>query len=75
MNKRLHKLAQMIFIASVTWGVVGMISQDAIAAYFGIEPLSIFVFVLLSAAALFAISLILLIIADPNRFGKATNEN
>lgn len=74
MNKKLHKISQMIFIASVTCGVAGMICQDAIATYFSIEPLSMFAFVLLSAAALFAISLILLVIADPNRFGKATNE-
>lgn len=75
MNKKLNKLSQIIFIASIIYDVVGMICQDAIATYFGIEPRYIFTFVLISAAALFAISLILLIIADPNRFGKATNEN
>ena len=51
-----------------------MICQDAIATYFGIEPRSIFTFVLISAAALFAISLILWIITDPEGFEKVTNE-
>lgn len=74
MNKKLHKISQMIFIASVTCGVVGMICQDAIATYFGIEPLSMFAFVLLSAAALFAISLILWVIADPKGFERTINE-
>ena len=74
MNKKLYKISQMIFIASVTCGVAGMICQDAIATYFGIEPLSMFVFVLLSAAALFAISLILWVIADPKGFERTINE-
>ena len=59
MNKKLNKLSQIIYIASIIYGVVGMICQDAIATYFGIEPRYIFAFVLISAAALFAISLIL----------------
>ena len=71
MNKKLDKLSRIIFIASIIYGVVG---QDAIATYFGIEPRYIFVFVLISAAALFAISLILWIITDPEGFEKATNE-
>lgn len=74
MNKKLYKISQMIFIASIIYGVVGMICQDAIATYSGIGPRYIFVFVLISAATLFAISLILLVIADPNRFEKVTNE-
>lgn len=74
MNKKLDKLSRIIFIASIIYGVVGMICQDAIATYFGIEPRYIFVFVLISAAALFAISLILWIITDPEGFEKATNE-
>ena len=74
MNKKLDKLSQIIFIASIIYGVVGMICQDAIATYFGIEPLSMFAFVLLSAAALFAISLILWVIADPKGFERTINE-
>ena len=74
MNKKLDKLSQIIFIASIIYGVVGMICQDAIATYFGIEPRYIFTFVLISAAALFAISLILWKIADPEGFEKVTNE-
>jgi len=34
-----------------TYGVAGMICQDAIATYFGIEPRYIFAFILISAAA------------------------
>ena len=74
MNKKLNKISQIIFIASIIYGVVGMICQDAIATYFGIEPLSMFAFVLLSAAALFAISLILWAIADPKGFERTINE-
>ena len=74
MNKKLNKLSQIIYIASIIYGVIGMICKDAIATYFGIEPRYIFVFVLISAAALFAISLILWVIADPEGFEKATNE-
>lgn len=76
MNKKLelNKLSQIIFIASIIYGVVGMICQDAIATYFGIGPYYIFTFVLISAAALFAVSLVLWIIADPEGFEKVTNE-
>lgn len=74
MNKKLDKLSQIIFIASIIYGVVGMICQDAIATYFGIEPLSMFAFVLLSAAALFAMSLILWVIADPKGFERTINK-
>lgn len=74
MNKKLYKLSQIIFIASIIYGVVGMICQDAITTYFGIEPRYIFTLVLISAATLFAISLILWIITDPEGFEKATNE-
>lgn len=74
MNKKLNKLSQIFYIASIIYGVVGMICQDAIATYFGIEPRYIFAFVLLSAAALFAISLILWVIADPKGFERTINE-
>lgn len=74
MNKKLNKLSQITFITSIIYGVVGMICQDAIATYSGIGPRYIFVFVLISAATLFAISLILWIITDPEGFEKATNE-
>lgn len=74
MNKKLNKLSQIIYIASIIYSVVGMICQDAIATYFGIEPCYIFAFVLISAAALFAISLILWVIADPEGFERTINE-
>lgn len=74
MNKKLNKFSQIIFIVSIIYGVAGMICQDAMATYFGIKPRYIFTFVLLSAAALFAISLILWTIADPKGFEKVTNE-
>lgn len=74
MNKKLDKLSQIIYIASIIYGVIGMICQDAIATYFVIEPRYIFVFVLISAAALFAISLILWVIADPKGFERTINE-
>ena len=74
MNKKLDKFSQIIVIASIIYGVAGMICQDAIATCFDIEPRYIFTFVLISAAALFAISLILWVITDPKGFEKATNE-
>ena len=43
MNKKINKLSQIIFMASLIYGVVGMICQDAIATYFGIEPRYIYV--------------------------------
>lgn len=74
MNKNIDKLSQIVLIASIIYAIIGIICQDAIATYFGVEPRYIFIFVLMSTAALFAIGLILWVIIDPEGFEKVTNE-